>query len=428
MNDFTQGVQLVGFAEACDYVSQKADSMAHDRYRETTGNGHAPIRSLDSEEMSSRIDDQLTIDEVRTTQILMEKSLQYYMNQTEVQVALHAQAGIDPAFTALVWRHLEELNPEFFKFYSFHLRMKDQIAAFNHLVSHQAQLMQKSGLFNKLNAPQHALSAAQLSQPGLFASRGVHRPSNEQQIQQIKLMQQAQKGLKTSTATLVRSPPPQPSRPTIPNTGAGRGGAAGAPPQGVVGANRPMAGPPKPIKQAQKATLPPAKKSVGPLQPAQTVSNPSNLPPRPPIKQNVQGAALKQGQPPVKRAVVGPGNPSGAVMGPTGTRPTNTAPVKTASTVVRQTTTTGPSPSVNLVSATAPQPINFAPVSLSTAAMSPSAAYSGFGLSPSSFDSKPLFGTDIPGPLSNPLENFSFPGSTPPLPSSDMDTNLFFET
>jgi hypothetical protein len=44
-----------------------------------------------------------------------------------------------------VWLKLEEQNPEFFKAYHIRLRIKEQITAFNYLVSQQAQLMQKAG-------------------------------------------------------------------------------------------------------------------------------------------------------------------------------------------------------------------------------------------------------------------------------------------
>lgn len=56
---------------------------------------------------TERENNQLTINEVRTTQVLMEKCIQYYMNQTEMEVALQAQAGVDPALTGLskfVWK------------------------------------------------------------------------------------------------------------------------------------------------------------------------------------------------------------------------------------------------------------------------------------------------------------------------------------
>jgi len=94
------------------------------------------------------------------------------MNQTEVITALHLQANIEPSFTSLgtaysaehqpfidansfhcvVWLKLEEQNPDFFKAYHVRLRIKEQITAFNYLVSQQAQLMQKAGTFSILPA------------------------------------------------------------------------------------------------------------------------------------------------------------------------------------------------------------------------------------------------------------------------------------
>jgi len=50
-----------------------------------------------------------------------------------------------------VWQKLEQQNPEFFKAYNIRLRIKEQITAFNYLVSQQVQLVQKNpsaGPFN----------------------------------------------------------------------------------------------------------------------------------------------------------------------------------------------------------------------------------------------------------------------------------------
>jgi hypothetical protein len=108
----------------------------------------------------------ITANEIETVQRLIEKCLKLYMNQTEVATALNLEENIDQAFANLgaasftsdldmtarltifiVWQKLEETNPEFFKAYNIRLRIKEQITAFNYLVSQQAQLMQKSGQF-----------------------------------------------------------------------------------------------------------------------------------------------------------------------------------------------------------------------------------------------------------------------------------------
>lgn len=54
--------------------------------------------------------------------------------QTEV-VSRLADAHIQPNLTLLVWQKLEEQNPSFFYNYYIRLRLKEQIVAFNQLVS-----------------------------------------------------------------------------------------------------------------------------------------------------------------------------------------------------------------------------------------------------------------------------------------------------
>lgn len=79
--------------------------------------------------------------DVQLVQNCIEKCLQLYMNQAEVITALRVQFNVEPGFTALVWTKLEEQNPLFFRAYNLRLRIKEQIAAFNYLVSQQAQLV-----------------------------------------------------------------------------------------------------------------------------------------------------------------------------------------------------------------------------------------------------------------------------------------------
>lgn len=71
---------------------------------------------------------------------MVERCLQHYMNQKEVVQALQAQCRISPSFTTLVWRKLEEQNPEFFKAYYVRLKLKDQINMFNYLLVQQVQV------------------------------------------------------------------------------------------------------------------------------------------------------------------------------------------------------------------------------------------------------------------------------------------------
>lgn len=102
----------------------------------------------------------LTPHELKLMQELMEKCLQLYMTKDEVITALQNQARIDSEFTTIgsftfhlqthasVWQKLLERNPDFFKAYDFRIRIKEQINAFNYLVSQQAQMMQKQGQFS----------------------------------------------------------------------------------------------------------------------------------------------------------------------------------------------------------------------------------------------------------------------------------------
>eukprot|EP01118_Nematostelium_gracile_P004633 TRINITY_DN1547_c0_g1_i2.p1 TRINITY_DN1547_c0_g1~~TRINITY_DN1547_c0_g1_i2.p1 ORF type:complete len:151 (+),score=28.04 TRINITY_DN1547_c0_g1_i2:200-652(+) len=76
---------------------------------------------------------------------MIEKCLQLYMHPDEVFGNLERE-NIPSDFTRWVWAKLEEQNPKFFLAYNIRLRIKEQISAFNYLVSQQAQLMHKSGL------------------------------------------------------------------------------------------------------------------------------------------------------------------------------------------------------------------------------------------------------------------------------------------
>jgi hypothetical protein len=49
--------------------------------------------------------------------------------------SLKSQAQIEPEFTNVVWQKLEEQNPSFFQAYAIQLQLKEQVNAFNFLVS-----------------------------------------------------------------------------------------------------------------------------------------------------------------------------------------------------------------------------------------------------------------------------------------------------
>ena len=59
------------------------------------------------------------------------------MTQTEIITALQLHANVDPAFTCLIWQKLEEQNPDFFFTYHASIKLRDQVLAFNYLVSQQ---------------------------------------------------------------------------------------------------------------------------------------------------------------------------------------------------------------------------------------------------------------------------------------------------
>jgi hypothetical protein len=57
--------------------------------------------------------------------------------------ALQSQASVDPSFADVVWQKLEEQNPSFFRAYHIQLRLKEQIVAFNYLVTQQKEMSVK---------------------------------------------------------------------------------------------------------------------------------------------------------------------------------------------------------------------------------------------------------------------------------------------
>lgn len=80
-------------------------------------------------------------EDIELVQNLIERCLQLYMNRGEVVRTLSTRARIEPGFTTLVWKKLEEENSEFFQAYYIRLKLKKQINLFNHLLEHQYNLM-----------------------------------------------------------------------------------------------------------------------------------------------------------------------------------------------------------------------------------------------------------------------------------------------
>ncbi|KAM7256807.1 hypothetical protein ACFE04_012548 [Oxalis oulophora] len=91
--------------------------------------------------MSSGPGRRVSRQDIQLVQNLIERCLQLYMNRKEVMDTLLAQAKIEPGFTELVWKKLEEENTEFFKAYYLRLMVKNQIVEFNKLLERQVSLM-----------------------------------------------------------------------------------------------------------------------------------------------------------------------------------------------------------------------------------------------------------------------------------------------
>ncbi|KAL1201489.1 hypothetical protein V5N11_002691 [Cardamine amara subsp. amara] len=93
--------------------------------------------------MSSLTVRRVSREDIQLVQNLIERCLQLYMNQKEVMDTLLEQAKIEPGFTELVWKKLEEENQEFFKAYYLRLMVKHQIMEYNKLLEQQLHHMRK---------------------------------------------------------------------------------------------------------------------------------------------------------------------------------------------------------------------------------------------------------------------------------------------
>ncbi|XP_042421779.1 uncharacterized protein LOC122009618 isoform X2 [Zingiber officinale] len=101
----------------------------------------APIEDSASVSNASSNTSKVRRDDIELVQNLIERCLQLYMNRGEVVRILSNRARIEPSFTTLVWKKLEEENSEFFRAYYIRLKLKKQIILFNHLLKHQYHLM-----------------------------------------------------------------------------------------------------------------------------------------------------------------------------------------------------------------------------------------------------------------------------------------------
>ncbi|RZC70840.1 hypothetical protein C5167_033998 [Papaver somniferum] len=101
----------------------------------------APLTDSISKSGSSNDSRKVSREDIELVQSLIERCLQFYMNRDEVVQTLLNRVRIEPQFTSLVWKKLEEENTEFFRAYYIRLKLKKQIILFNHLLAHQYHLM-----------------------------------------------------------------------------------------------------------------------------------------------------------------------------------------------------------------------------------------------------------------------------------------------
>ena len=106
-------------------------------------------------------------EDIELVQNLIERCLQLYMNKGEVVRTLSSRARIEPAFTTLVWKKLEEENSEFFRAYYIRLMLKRQIILFNHLLEQQCHLMKSALPPNVPVAPLHNVNTMPMGYPVL---------------------------------------------------------------------------------------------------------------------------------------------------------------------------------------------------------------------------------------------------------------------
>eukprot|EP01103_Thecamoeba_quadrilineata_P006620 TRINITY_DN16349_c0_g1_i1.p1 TRINITY_DN16349_c0_g1~~TRINITY_DN16349_c0_g1_i1.p1 ORF type:complete len:233 (+),score=72.93 TRINITY_DN16349_c0_g1_i1:111-809(+) len=70
------------------------------------------------DEYDPQPDDRLiTTQDLKKVQVLVERCLHRYLTRDEASVVLMHYSGIDPFFTNIVWKKLEEQNPVFFRDY-----------------------------------------------------------------------------------------------------------------------------------------------------------------------------------------------------------------------------------------------------------------------------------------------------------------------
>ncbi|KAL9228994.1 hypothetical protein vseg_004513 [Gypsophila vaccaria] len=120
---------------------QATNQVSHESPSDHQNNNSEAVPDSGSAAVSSNDGRKVSREDIELVQNLIERCLQLYMNKDEVVKTLLNRARIDPGFTTLVWQKLEEENAEFFRAYYIRLKLKKQIALFNHLLEHQYNLM-----------------------------------------------------------------------------------------------------------------------------------------------------------------------------------------------------------------------------------------------------------------------------------------------
>ncbi|CAI9776748.1 unnamed protein product [Fraxinus pennsylvanica] len=116
----------------------------------------------------------ISMQDIKLVENRIDRCLQHYMNKEEVVNTL-IQDNVDPRFTDIVWRRLEEQNPEFFNAYYLKLLVKEQIMEFNRLLSEQVELMCRTGSIGMTSIPTSNgshVSPKDVQQPNAFNNCG----------------------------------------------------------------------------------------------------------------------------------------------------------------------------------------------------------------------------------------------------------------
>ncbi|KAD7478158.1 hypothetical protein E3N88_01294 [Mikania micrantha] len=141
--------------------------------------------------MSTGVGRKVTPEDIEMVKDLIERCLVNYMKRKEVVEFLYQQQNIEPCFTKIVWKRLEEQNKNFFRNYYLRLALKDQITRFNNLLEKQAEIMKQMNM-NETAAvtPMQPIAvdlpASGSSNPGSF---GLQNSSDDPLFNNVPLTQ-----------------------------------------------------------------------------------------------------------------------------------------------------------------------------------------------------------------------------------------------